>query len=70
MKADEIKKGMKFLFVPTNGEFEIAKISKTRISWYTGFEVKSSWGKNTLRMAWSTKKQFQKGIDNGAYRLL
>jgi hypothetical protein len=67
MKAKEVKKGMKFLFVPTGVTFEVAKVTSTRISWYIGFAVKSSWGKNTMRLAWSTKKQFQKGIDNGAY---
>lgn len=70
INSNDVKKGMKFYFKPTGVSFEIAKATATRLSWYTGLEVKSSWGRNNMRMAWVTRKQFQKGIDNGAYILL
>lgn len=66
MKATEITAGTKVVFTPTGMEFEIAKVTETRISWYVEAH-KSGWGKNTMKMAWATMKQFQRGIDNGAY---
>jgi len=67
MKATEIIKGTKFIFTPTGVEFEVANVTDTRISWYHGFAVKSSWGKNTQRMTWASMKQFQHGLDDGSY---
>jgi len=70
MKAVEIKAGQKIEFTTTGKIFEIAKVTEKRISWYTGFECKSSWGKNAQRMAWDSISGFQKGIDSGEYRIL
>jgi hypothetical protein len=67
MKATEIKAGQKFEFTPTNVVFEIANVTDKRISWYTGHAHKSGWGVNTMRMAWTSIKRFQSGIDNGTY---
>jgi hypothetical protein len=67
MKATDLKPGMKVTFTPTGKVFEIAKVTETRVSWYNGFAHKSSWGKNTIKMTWVTLKEFQRGIDSGAY---
>lgn len=71
MKATELTPGMKIKFTVPGYEsiFEIAKVTETRISWYTGFEHKSSWGKNTMKMAWLPIDRFQKGIDEGTRRI-
>lgn len=64
-----MKAGQIYLFVPTNTEFEIAKVTEKNISWYVGFTYKSGTGKNTLRMAHTSVKRFQKAIDAGTYVL-
>jgi len=70
MTASKVKTGQKFEFTPTGKVFEIAKVTETRISWYIGQTVKSSWGVNNMRMAWASMKQFQSGLDKGSYKLI
>ena len=70
MIASDLKPGMKIEFTPTGHIFEIAKVTETRISWYVGFEYKSSWGKNTMKMTWVTLKTFQQGINSGTYKIV
>lgn len=65
MNTEQIKKGDKF-FTPTGVTFKITEVTDNRIS----FAIKSSfWGRNRIRLAWCTKKQFQKGIDKGQYKI-
>ena len=64
--ANDLKAGMRFVFTPTGREFTLAKVTDTRASWYTE-PMKSSWGRNTMRMTWVTLRQFQEGINSGAY---
>lgn len=68
MKATEITVGTKIIFTPTGREFAIAKVTDKRISWFTN-PHKSSWGRNTMKMAWVSIRQFQEGLDEGAYIL-
>jgi hypothetical protein len=70
MKADELKTGSKVEFTPTGNIFEIAKVTESRISWYLGFAYKGGSGKNNLKMASTTLKKFQSGIDNGNYKVI
>lgn len=69
MKATEITKGMSFIFTPTGAEFQVAKVTDKRISWYVDAH-KSGWGRNTMRMAWASMRQFQDGLNSGAYKLI
>lgn len=67
MKEYKLKAGMKILFVPTNSEFELAKVTDKNVSWYVDFTYKSGNGINNLRMAHTSYKRFCRGIENGAY---
>lgn len=71
MKATEITKGMVIIFESSGykREFTIEKVTDKRISWYTGFEHKSGYGVNTMKMVWCSIKQFQTGLDNGTYKI-
>lgn len=69
MKATEITNGMTFLFTPTGKEFKVAKVTDKRISWYVDAH-KSGWGRNTMKMAWVSIRQFQNGLNSGAYKLI
>ena len=69
MKATEIKTGQKVTFTPTGLVLVISTVTNERISWYTGKTTKSSWGKNNMRMAWTSIEKFQTGLDSGVYIL-
>ena len=62
-----IVKGQKVEFTPTGMIFEIAKVTETNISWYVGFNFKGGNGKNNLKMAYTSLKKFNQGIQNGTY---
>lgn len=70
MRAEELKPGTIFLFTPTGEPFKIARVTEKRISWYLGFTATSSWGKNQMRLTWTSLKHFQEGIDKGAYKII
>lgn len=53
-----------------NGNFKLAKVTETRVSWYTGHVSKGGQGKNELRMASTSLQLFNKGIENGAYTIV
>lgn len=61
--------GKTFTFTPTGKQFQIAKVTDTRISWYLGFSTKSSWGRNTMKMAWCQLSKFEAGVADGTYIL-
>lgn len=65
-----MKTGTKVLFTPTNKVFEIAKVTDKRVSWYVGFSYKGGNGINTLKMASTSRRLFQEGIDNGSYKII
>ncbi len=65
-----MKTGTKVLFTPTNVVFEIAKVTDKMVSWYVGFSYKSGSGINTLKMASTSRRLFQKGIDEGTYKII
>jgi hypothetical protein len=67
--AKEIEVGTVIEFTPTHSQFVIAKVTDKRISWNTVAHT-SSWGKNTMRMAWASMRQFQKGLDEGIYKVV
>ena len=69
MKATEITKGMTFLFTPTGKEFQVAKVTDKRISWYVKVH-KGGNGINTLRIAWTSMRQFQDGLNSGDYKII
>lgn len=64
----QITAGQKVTFTPTGMRFEIAKVTSARISWYVE-PSKSSYGKNTMRMAWITVNQFNDGLAKGIYKV-
>ena len=73
MKANEIKEGMLIIFTSKdypeyNGEFTIHKVTDKRISWFVK-PHKSSWGKNTMKVVWTSIDKFQKGLDDGTYKI-
>ena len=77
MKAIDLKPGQKIHFSIVskyNGHYEsdfvIAKNTGKIISWYTGFVHKGGFGKNKLRMAWTSVKKFQDGMNRGVYTLI
>ncbi|HEY4755797.1 MAG TPA: hypothetical protein VIH28_07070 [Ignavibacteriaceae bacterium] len=67
MKATDVKIGTIFLFTPTGKEFEVVKVTEKRISWNVPTH---NLGRNTMSMAWTSVKQFQHGLDSGAYKLI
>lgn len=72
MKASEIQKGMTIIYTSNdypqfNNEFVVENVTDKRISWFTGHPTRSN--KNIMKMAWVTKKQFQSGLDSGAYKI-
>ena len=67
MNATDLKAGQVVIFTPTGVEFTISLVTEKRISWWTGFTCKSSWGKNNMRKAFSSIKTFQSGINDGTY---
>jgi len=67
MTVQDLKPGQILIFTPTGKELTIGKVTETRVSWYFGFVTKSSWGRNNMKMAWASVKQFQAGIDKGSY---
>lgn len=66
----DLKAGQTILFTVTGVEFKLAKVTDKMVSWYVGFEYKGGCGKNTLRMASTTLKRFNKGIEEGSYKIL
>lgn len=63
----ELKAGSKVIFTPTNTEFEIKTVTDKRVSWFTGFEYKSGSGNNTMKTATTSRRIFERGIENGTY---
>ena len=77
MKAEDLKPGQKIHFSVYSeilghyeSDFIIAKNTGKIISWYTGHIHTGGFGKNQLRMAWTSVRKFQKGLDRGAYTLV
>jgi hypothetical protein len=66
----DIKKGDKFIYSPTNAKFTIGKVTDKRVSWYLGFIELSSWGKNEMRMTWTSRKLFEEGLKDGTYIII
>lgn len=64
-----MKQNETYTFTPTGEDFKLAKVTDKNVSWYVGFEFKGGTGKNTLRMAGTSVKRFQSGIDKGVYVL-
>jgi hypothetical protein len=70
MKTLKIEIGTKVIFTPTGREFILANVTDKRVSWYVSNDYKSGSGKNTLKMAWASMKQFLKGIESGEYKII
>lgn len=67
MENISIKVGQEYKFAPTGKIFRVAKVTDKRVSWYLGRILLSSWGKNEMRMAWTSIKNFENGINKGLY---
>lgn len=65
-----IQSGTKILFTETGKHFILSKVTEKNVSWETGFTYRSGNGVNLMRMAWTSRKQFEKGIDKGAYKII
>ena len=70
MRAEDLRIGQRIKYTITGKEFDIARVTDKRISWYVGFIYPSSYKKMSMRMAWVSIKQFQKGLDSGMYVIL
>lgn len=66
----KIAKGTKILYTPTNEEFVLEKVTEKRVSWYADDVYKGGNGINNLTMVWSSIKRFEKGIENGTYKII
>lgn len=71
MKASDLKPGMKFRFEITGKVFTIGSVTETNISWWLGFtHHNSGFGKNRMKMNWTSIAKFQKSMDDGYYTII
>jgi hypothetical protein len=59
--------GTTYIFTPTGKEFTLNKVTLSRVSWYVGFNYKGGNGINNQKMAWVSRKVFEKGVVDGVY---
>ena len=61
--------GTKIIFTPTKKEFIISNVTDKRVSWRVDAHT-SSWGKNTMKFAWTSLSTFNEGVRNGCYKII
>ena len=66
----ELKTGMEFIFVPTGGKLRLKTVTDKKVIWFVGFTYKGGTGKNTLKTAGISRKQFEDAIKRGIYVIL
>jgi len=65
--TQDLKAGTKVIFTPTGAEFELKTVTDKKVFWYTGFDYKSNFGRNTMKTAGTSRTKFEAGIERGTY---